>query len=109
MAIRFHPHARERMKRSAIFTSLLMFIACGSAYAWYSVDYDQSYGNPFSEEFTKDYHVAQEESGLPESLVSLTEMLTKYKKPQEQAEIEMTLGMIYNQQDGLVAPDQCVS
>jgi len=79
-----------------------LILCSASAHAWYSVDYHQTTENPFSEDFTKDYLSVHEESGSPQSLTRLMEMLAKYKQPHEQAELELTLAMIYNQRNGLV-------
>lgn len=83
-------------------------MACLPTQAWYSIDYHQADGNPFSEEFTTEYRFAHEGSGSPESLTRLMEMLAKYKKPQEQAELQLTIAMIYNQRAGLMNPAKAV-
>jgi hypothetical protein len=98
--LRYHPTSITI--RAALLAFLLIATASLSARAWYSVDYNWSGSNPFSEVFTQEYQSAQQESGSSQSVVRLTAMLTKYTQPQEQRELELTLAMIYCQRIGLV-------
>ena len=95
------------MKKTGIYASLLALMAVTSAYAWNSVDYHQSTANPFPEEFTQECKSLQK-ADVPESLKLLTEMLAKYKDPQEQVELELTLAKIYGQRTGFVDPAKAV-
>src|ERR1700728_2059026 len=95
------------MKKTGVYASLLALMAVTSAYAWNTVDYHQSTGNPFPEEFTQECKSLQK-AGVPESLKLLTEMLTKYKDPQEQVELELALATIYGQRTGFVDPAKAV-
>lgn len=62
----------------------------------------------FSKEFREAYQAARPGGSDPASIKRLTEMLAKFKKPHEQAEIQLTLGVIYGQRTGLVNPKKAV-
>ncbi|WP_269527159.1 hypothetical protein [Coraliomargarita parva] len=62
----------------------------------------------FSEEFIRDYDQAQklvDELKSAEPLIKLTE---KYQQEQEQAELELSIGLAYNQRTGVVDPAKAV-
>ena len=62
----------------------------------------------FSKDFTRDYESAQkmvDELQLAEPLLKL---LKKYRKTEEQAELELSIGLVYNQRTGVVDPDKAV-
>lgn len=81
------------MKTPSILILLATQLSCVSVQAFWSIDFYQTDGNPFSEAFTTNYESALKESQASNSLASFSDMLTKFKKPQEQAEVEITMGM----------------
>ncbi len=88
------------MKTSYILVLLATFLSCASVQAFWSIDFYQTDGNPFSEEFTTNYEAALKISQASGSLATFSNMLTKFNKPQEQAELEVTMGIGYNQWSG---------
>jgi hypothetical protein len=83
------------MKTTSIL--LVTLLSCVSVQAFWSIDFYQTDGNPFSEAFTTNYESALKASN---SLVLFSDMLTKFKEPKEQAELEVTMGIGYNQWGG---------
>lgn len=64
--------------------------------------------NVFEQQFIEDYewaHVQLVEEG---SLRAMLDLVQKYKRPAEQAELELTIGLAYNQRAGLVDPAKAV-
>lgn len=62
----------------------------------------------FSEEFKKAYADAETDGSDPSCITKLEAMLAKFTRDEEQAEIELTLGIIYGQRTGLVNPAKAV-
>ena len=85
------------MKTTSILILLVTLLSCVSVQAFWSIDGYQTDGNPFSEAFTTNYESALKASN---SLALFSDMLTKFKEPQEQAELEVTMGIGYNQWGG---------
>src|ERR1017187_10419712 len=81
------------MKTTSILILLATQLSCVSVQDFWSIDFYQTDENPFSEDFTTNYESALKESQASNSLASFSDMLTKFKKPQEQAEVEITMGM----------------
>jgi hypothetical protein len=78
------------------FLLLLLVLSCASVQAFWSIDNYQTDDNPFSGEFTTNYESALKEPVASNKFASFSNMLTKFKKPQEQAELEVTMGMGYD-------------
>lgn len=65
-------------------------------------------GVSFSKEFREAYQAARPDGSDPASIKKLTGMAAKFQSPHEQAEIALTLGVIYGQRTGLVNPKKAV-
>jgi hypothetical protein len=62
----------------------------------------------FAEEFLDDLRAAEASAVESKSAQPLLGLLDKYKKPEELAELELTLGIVYTLRTGLVNPAQAV-
>jgi hypothetical protein len=62
----------------------------------------------FSEEFVRDYQSADNASITTRSVKPFLELLSKYQQPNERAELELTIGVIYAQRTGQVDPANAV-
>ena len=63
----------------------------------------------FSDEFKKAYAKASVDLNDPVCITKLKAMLERFTQDEEQAEIELTLGVIYGQRAGLVNPTKAVA
>ncbi len=88
------------MKTKCFLVLLAAQFYCVSVQAFRSIDFYQTGGNPFSEEFTTNYASALKECQASHSFASFSNMVIKFKKPQEQAELEITMGIGYCQWSG---------
>ena len=62
----------------------------------------------FSKEFIRDYESAQKMVDELKSADPLLKLQKKYKKTEEQAELELSIGLAYNQRTGVVDPAKAV-
>ena len=62
----------------------------------------------FTKEFIQDYEAAQTSVDALKSAQPLLALLTKYRKPEEQAELELSIGLVYNQRTGVVDPAKAI-
>lgn len=62
----------------------------------------------FSEEFIRDYEFAGDAVTKSRSVEPFLKLLKKYKQPEEVVELEVSIGLVYNQRAGLVDPAQAV-
>lgn len=62
----------------------------------------------FSKEFINDYESAERELDTKRSAEPFIKLLKKYSKPDELAELELTIGLLYNQRYGVVDPAKAV-
>jgi hypothetical protein len=62
----------------------------------------------FSAEFVHDYQSADNASITTRSVKPFLELFSKYKQPNERAELELTIGVIYAQRTGHVDPAKAV-
>lgn len=69
---------------------------------------DASGNFAYSERFLRDYAAATSEIAEAGSANPLHELLEHYDQPNEQAEIQLTLGVIYAQRTGLVSPEKAI-
>lgn len=58
--------------------------------------------------FLEERSAAEKAAQLSHSVEPLLKLLEKYRKPEETAELELTIGMVYGQRTGLVNPAQSV-
>jgi hypothetical protein len=65
-------------------------------------------GASFSDDFKKAYAAAGVDQSDPSCIVKLEAMLRQFTRDEEQAEIQLTLGVIYGQRTGLVDPAKAV-
>lgn len=63
----------------------------------------------FTKEFIQDYEAAQKSVDTLKSAEPLLTLLTKYRKPEEQAELELSIGLVYNQRTGVLDPAKAVT
>ncbi len=70
---------------------------------------DASGNISFSEDFVRDYNAAETALKATGSADPFHALLKKYRHPNERAELELTLGVIYCQRTGFVAPDKAVT
>jgi hypothetical protein len=62
----------------------------------------------FSENFLRDYKAANAVADRGESVKPLLDLLAGYSGPEERAELELSIGLVYNQRTGLVDPAKAV-
>ena len=63
----------------------------------------------FTKEFIQDYEVAQKSVDTLKSAEPFLALLTKYRKPEERAELELSIGLVYNHRTGVVDPAKAVT
>jgi len=63
----------------------------------------------FTKEFIQDYETAQKSVDTLKSAEPLLALLPKYRNPEEQAELEVSIGLVYNQRTGVVDPAKAVA
>ena len=63
----------------------------------------------FTKDFIQDYESAQTSVNTLKSAEPLLALMTKYRKPAEQAELELSIGLVYNQCAGVVDPAKAVT
>src|SRR5579863_9055944 len=81
----------------------ILGLVCLIFYSAPSFGLHSGLGSFFSAEFLHDYTKAEyTATHEPKSVEPLLAMLTKYNRPEEQTELNLTLGLLYNQQTGLV-------
>ncbi len=95
------------LKRSGIVLLAVLLVA-GSACAQHSRLKDASDDCIFSPEFMKDYAEAQKRVDEMKSVDPLLVLLERYTKPEEQAELELSIGLAYSQRTGVVDPANAV-
>jgi hypothetical protein len=64
--------------------------------------------NVFEQQFLEDYERANVQLMEEGSLRPMLDLVQQYKRPLEQAELELTIGLAYNQRTGLVDPAKAV-
>jgi hypothetical protein len=64
--------------------------------------------NVFEQQFIEDYERANVQLMEEGSLGPMLALLPKYQRPLEQAELELTIGLAYNQRTGLIDPAKAV-
>ncbi len=62
----------------------------------------------FEPQFIEDYERARVQLEEHSSLSAMLELLQKYRRPLEQAELELTIGLAYNQRTAVVDPAKAV-
>jgi len=95
--------------RTVICPLLCVVFSCSSASALHSGLADASGKTVFSKEFLHDYKAANAVASTGESVKPLLALLTRYSKPEEQAELELMIGIVYSQRTGLVDPAKAVT
>lgn len=63
----------------------------------------------FSQDFIRDYESAQKMVDKSRNAEPLLKLLKKYRKTEEQAELQLSLGLVYNQRTGVVDPSKAVT
>lgn len=63
----------------------------------------------FTKEFIQHYETAQKSVDTLKSAEPLLALLTKYRKPEELAELELSIGLVYGQRTGVVDPAKAVT
>jgi len=94
----------EWLKSQEISTSQVEVII----FALYSGLSDVNGEGLFSKEFIRDYESAQKMVDELQSAKPLLELRKKYQKIHEQAELELSIGLAYNQRTGVVDPSKAV-
>ena len=97
---------------NAISRLLVFALACGTwsipAFALHSGLADAKGECIFSKDFIRDYDSAQTLVDKVQSAEPLLKLLKKYRKTEEQAELELSIGLAYNQRTGVVDPAKAV-
>lgn len=62
----------------------------------------------FSKVFLRDYELAESAVDKKKSAEPFINLLDKYTKPEEVAELELSIGLVYNQRTGIVDPAKAV-
>lgn len=96
-----------RRLRSMVFLVVLIFCNC-SAFALHSGLVGANGECIFTKEFIQDYEAAQKSVDNAKSAKPLLTLLTKYQRPEEQAELQLSIGLVYNQRTGIVDPARAV-
>jgi hypothetical protein len=78
------------------------------AFAFTSGLTDAKGGLPFSKDFIRDYEAALKLLDKLPSAEPFLEMAKKYTKPEEQAELELSIGLVYSQRTGVVDPAKAI-
>lgn len=94
--------------RAVMFALVCVVFWCLPASALHSGLADANGDTVFSEEFRHDYKAANAVANTGESVKPLLALLTRYSKPEEQAELQLSIGLVYNQRTGLVDPAKAV-
>lgn len=82
---------------------MLLFLSGSSAMAYFSLDETcPEPVNTFSPNFSKAYEAAKFGSGPPNETKNFESLLSKFHKPDEQAELNLTLGVICGQRTDLI-------
>ena len=86
------------------------FVVLGhsASYAFNLGPQDLSGENVFEQQFIEDYERANVQLVEEGSLRAMLDLVQKYKRPLEQAELELTIGLAYNQRTGLIDPAKAV-
>jgi tetratricopeptide (TPR) repeat protein len=85
-------------------------LLCGSsAFALHSGLVGAGGESIFTKAFIQDYESAQKSVDTLKSAEPLVALLSKYLKPEEQAELELSIGIVYNQRTGVVDPAKAVA
>lgn len=91
---------------------LIFALACGTwsipAFAFHSGLADAKGECIFSKEFIRDYESAQKMVDKLQSAEPLLKLQKKYRKTEEQTELELSIGLAYNQRTGVVDPAKAV-
>jgi hypothetical protein len=88
---------------------MLCVTLCGDpALALHSGLTDARRETVFSRDFLNDYQSAQNEVRASQSAEPMLRLLEKYARSEEQAELELSIGIIYGQRPGLVDPAKAV-
>jgi hypothetical protein len=90
------------------FIGLSSVFSCHAALGMHTGFKDSSGNIAFSEEFVRDYNAAEFARKATGSADPFHALLKKYRHPNERAELELTLGVIYSQRTGFVAPEKAV-
>jgi hypothetical protein len=97
---------------NAISRLIIITIVCGTwslpVFALHSGLADAKGECAFSKEFIRDYESAQKMVDELQSAEPLLKLATMYKKTAEQAELELSIGLAYNQRTGVVDPAKAV-
>jgi tetratricopeptide (TPR) repeat protein len=89
--------------------TLVTVIGAGSSSAM-NAEFRDAAGNfAYSDDFLRDYADALSEIANTGSAAPLHQLLETYDHPNERAELELTLGVIYAQRTGLVSPDKAIT
>lgn len=83
-------------------------LSCPASFALHSGLAAASGDCPFSKEFLRDYEEAQGAVDELRSAAPLLELLKKYDKVEERAELELSIGLAYNQRTGVVDHEKAV-
>lgn len=91
---------------------LIFALVCGSwsipAFALHSGLADAKGECIFSKDFIRDYESAQKQVDELKSAEPLLKLQKKYRNTEEQAELELSIGLAYNQRTGVVDPAKAV-
>jgi len=85
------------------------FLCVSSAFAFHSGLVGADGECIFTKAFIQDYESAQKSVDALKSAEPLLALLPKYREPEEQAELEVSIGLVYNQRTGVVDPAKAVA
>lgn len=94
--------------RGAVACAVVWGALCLPAFAVHSRLTDARGETVFSQDFLQDYQAAEREVLVSHSAEPMLALLKKYTGANEQAELELTLGITYGQRTGVVDPAKAV-
>src|SRR5258705_8800228 len=96
------------MKTSCRLIVIVLAVLCASqAGALFTVEHRAESADIFSDAFKRDYAAAIHSKGS-NSVIAFEKMLTQYKLPHEQAELEAMIALRYSQAAGVINPAKAV-
>lgn len=94
-------------KKILILIALILLIQV-SGHAFHTRLFSVDHNTIFQKSFIRDYEVAQQQIESGESMQPMLNLLKKYHRPEEVAELELTIGLAYNQGGGFVDPEKAI-
>src|SRR5262245_16102976 len=103
-----HSRLENRAMNRSTVVCLLALLGCSPAWAFRTGLVGADGENLFERAFTEDYETANTLLEVNGQLQPMLDLLRKYTRRSERAEIELAIGLAHNQRTGLVDPVRAV-